>query len=136
MSLPIWQYFHHAINSVLHNQPISPTLPPMHMPIPEYLLSHLQKAWNQQHQIGWKHTLKGRISHQWEIAQKEAYTYYPKPHKKHHKASLCFNAVIQTILHGSLRLWKVRCMLKKGIDKQDQIHLQRSHLVSHYHVII
>ena len=44
--------------------------------------------------------------------------------------------MIQALLHGSLRLWKVRCLIKKGIDKEEKLSLQRSQLVHLYYDIL
>ena len=73
----------------------------------------------------------------WRIAQQKAYASYPPAVlKKHHNAHQWMRSMVTAILLGALRMWKVRCKLKKGRDYMEQQQFQRKRLLEIYHDII
>ena len=66
----------------------------------------IQKAINQQNKIGWDHFIRGRISGQWQIAQKLLL----KTKHRSRWPTLC----IKSIKEATQKIWEIRNLIKFG----------------------
>ena len=81
----------------------------------------VQRAWDEQRDIGWDQILKGRISKYWGMAQAMFYSNSP-----HIRGKQCFSGTlwavktVRSLLNFSLDLWNDRCNTMHGEDGEER----------------
>jgi hypothetical protein len=77
----------------------------------------IQRAIQEQNQIGWSNFYRGRISLEWVTAQQQQ---YEKQYKTKMDTEQWATSIISTIWHGFLELWEARKDDQHGRDKIEQ----------------